>query len=207
MEPLGGSMQPLGTGSGGLAVQDVADETLAPNAVKTVSKSPTKIAIQRIRKDRVAMVSLCVVLFFVLVAIFAPLLASLEGQSYTDSAPGLDGPVRFPDDRPHAPALVRRRAAAGPRSVRPMGLRRASVAGRGDLGHGDLHHHRRHRRSGLRIPRRLGRPGAVVGDGLRSEPPVLHLRRSRFRRSSSSRSTRAATMSIRARLPRSASSR
>ncbi|GAA0605831.1 ABC transporter permease [Kribbella sandramycini] len=42
-------------------------------------KSPTRIAIDRLRKDKVAIVCACIVLFFVLVAVFAPLLAKLEG--------------------------------------------------------------------------------------------------------------------------------
>jgi peptide/nickel transport system permease protein len=49
-------------------------------AVRAVSKSPTKIALARLRSDKIAMISLGVVIFFVLIAIFAPLLAKLEGQ-------------------------------------------------------------------------------------------------------------------------------
>ena len=96
MEPLGGSMEPLGTGSGGLAVQELSDDVLTPNTVKTVSKSPTKIALARLRQDRIAMISLSVVLFFVLVAIFAPLLAQLEGQNYTKLHQDLTDAYGFP---------------------------------------------------------------------------------------------------------------
>lgn len=42
-------------------------------------RSPTQIALERLRKDRVAMVCLGVILFFVLVAILAPVLTSLVG--------------------------------------------------------------------------------------------------------------------------------
>ncbi|MFB6724788.1 ABC transporter permease [Kribbella sp. NPDC056345] len=42
-------------------------------------KSPTRIAMDRLRKDKVAVVCAAVVLFFILIAIFAPLLAKLEG--------------------------------------------------------------------------------------------------------------------------------
>ena len=48
--------------------------------VKTQGKSPTGIALERLRKDRVAVTCACIFLFFVLVAIFAPLLTKLEGQ-------------------------------------------------------------------------------------------------------------------------------
>jgi peptide/nickel transport system permease protein len=82
MDPQGGSMEPLATGSGGLAVQEATDDAAPVSEVKTVSKSPSRIAFQRLRKDRVAMISLSVVIFFVLIAIFAPLLAKLEGQDY-----------------------------------------------------------------------------------------------------------------------------
>jgi len=51
--------------------------------VKTVSKSPTRIALSRLRKDRVAMICLSIFVFFILIAVFAPLLAKLEGQDYT----------------------------------------------------------------------------------------------------------------------------
>jgi len=48
--------------------------------VDTQGKSPTAIAFARLRKDRVAVTCACIFVFFVLIAIFAPLLARLEGQ-------------------------------------------------------------------------------------------------------------------------------
>ncbi|MFC7547851.1 ABC transporter permease [Plantactinospora sp. GCM10030261] len=47
--------------------------------VVTVSKSPTRIAFERLRKDRVAVVSAGIFLFFVLIAIFAPLIVKIPG--------------------------------------------------------------------------------------------------------------------------------
>ncbi|GAA1928419.1 ABC transporter permease [Nocardioides lentus] len=44
-------------------------------------KSPLRIAFERLRRDWVAMISLLVVLFFVVIAIFAPLIARLLGVS------------------------------------------------------------------------------------------------------------------------------
>jgi ABC-type dipeptide/oligopeptide/nickel transport system permease subunit len=102
MEPLGGSMEPLGTGSGGLAVQEFVDETQATSTVKTVSKSPSRIALQRIRKDRIAMTCLGIVIVFVLIAIFAPLLASLEGQNYTTFHFDLIDAYGFPTISPNS---------------------------------------------------------------------------------------------------------
>lgn len=60
----------------------VMDEP-APAVVKTASKSPTGIALTRLRQDRVAMACAGVCLFFILVAIAAPLLTALEGQDPT----------------------------------------------------------------------------------------------------------------------------
>src|SRR5690349_9985148 len=51
--------------------------------VETRRKSPTQIALARLRKDRLAMVCLGIFLFFVAIAVFAPLLAKLEGQDPT----------------------------------------------------------------------------------------------------------------------------
>jgi ABC-type dipeptide/oligopeptide/nickel transport system permease subunit len=45
-------------------------------------KSPTRIAMDRLRKDKLAMVCVGIILFFILIAIFAPLLSKLEGQAY-----------------------------------------------------------------------------------------------------------------------------
>lgn len=51
--------------------------------VETRRKSPTQIALARLRKDRLAMVCLGIFLFFVVIAVCAPLLAKLEGQDTT----------------------------------------------------------------------------------------------------------------------------
>jgi ABC-type dipeptide/oligopeptide/nickel transport system permease subunit len=59
-------------------------ETVSPSERnKMRGKSPTAIALGRLRKDKVAVV--CAIIFgiFVLIAIFAPLLAKLEGQDPT----------------------------------------------------------------------------------------------------------------------------
>jgi peptide/nickel transport system permease protein len=45
-------------------------------------KSPTRIAMDRLRKDKLAVVCVCIILFFILIAVFAPLLSKLEGQTY-----------------------------------------------------------------------------------------------------------------------------
>ena len=55
----------------------------APTKVDTRRKSPTQIALARPRKDKVAVICASIFVFFVLIAIFAPLLARLEGQDPT----------------------------------------------------------------------------------------------------------------------------
>src|SRR4051794_13386891 len=64
--------------------------------VNTRRKSPTQIALARLRKDRVAMICLGFFLFIVLVAIFAPLLARLEGQDPTTLHQDLTDQYGFP---------------------------------------------------------------------------------------------------------------
>lgn len=72
-------MEPMVTGTETLA-EPAAGHIPAAGPGTSVSKSPTRIALERLRADRVAMVCLGIFVFFVLVAIFAPLLAKLEGQ-------------------------------------------------------------------------------------------------------------------------------
>ncbi|WP_350277254.1 ABC transporter permease [Kribbella sp. HUAS MG21] len=52
----------------------------ARSAATPHGKSPSRIAFDRLRKDKVAVVCASVVLFFILIAVLAPLLAKLEGQ-------------------------------------------------------------------------------------------------------------------------------
>jgi peptide/nickel transport system permease protein len=63
---------------------------------KAASKSPTRIALERLHQDRVAMACLGIFVFFVLVAIFAPLLAKLEGQNPTTNHFELTDRYGFP---------------------------------------------------------------------------------------------------------------
>jgi len=55
------------------------DDSVDEAARKVHGRSPMRIAMDRLRSDKVAMVAAAVVLFFILVAIFAPLLSSLAG--------------------------------------------------------------------------------------------------------------------------------
>ena len=79
-------MEPVITGTETLTEPTVGIVPPGPGGgtVIATSKSPTRIALQRLRKDKVAMTCFWIFIFFLLVAIFAPLLAKLEGQNPTD---------------------------------------------------------------------------------------------------------------------------
>jgi ABC-type dipeptide/oligopeptide/nickel transport system permease subunit len=77
-------------------------EITPPKKVSTRGKSPTAIALARLRADRIAMVCLGIFVFFVLVAIFAPLLAKLEGQDTTTLHQDLIDQYGFPTIGPNS---------------------------------------------------------------------------------------------------------
>jgi ABC-type dipeptide/oligopeptide/nickel transport system permease subunit len=67
----------------GSSTDAMAAPTAPERKVSTRGKSPTAIALARLRKDKVAVVCASIFVLFVLIAIFAPLLAKLEGQDPT----------------------------------------------------------------------------------------------------------------------------
>lgn len=81
MEPLAQETEVAGAGL--LSDEPEAGAAAPARKAKTQGKSPTRIALDRLRADKVAMICFGIFVFFVLVAIFAPLLAKLEGQSPT----------------------------------------------------------------------------------------------------------------------------
>ena len=67
--------------------------SLDPSGKKITGRSPTRIALDRLRKDRLAIVSGALVLFLVLLAIFAPLVCKIfgiEGPYATNGAADLE---------------------------------------------------------------------------------------------------------------------
>lgn len=64
--------------------------------ISTAGKSPLQIAMARLRKDKIAMVCLGIIVLYVLLAIFAPALAALEGQDPATSHPELLDVDGFP---------------------------------------------------------------------------------------------------------------
>jgi ABC-type dipeptide/oligopeptide/nickel transport system permease subunit len=65
-------------------------------------KSPTRIAIDRLRRDKVAMICAAIVVLFILVAVFAPLLARLEGYDFGTYHTDLVDEYGFPLSGPNA---------------------------------------------------------------------------------------------------------
>ncbi|TCC65892.1 ABC transporter permease [Kribbella pittospori] len=78
----------------------VEDHPASAEPVRTAAtphgKSPSRIAFDRLRKDKVAVTCACVVLFFILVAVFAPVLAHIEGQNYSTFHTDLVDEYGFP---------------------------------------------------------------------------------------------------------------
>lgn len=64
--------------------------------------SPSQIAWRRLRSDRMAVVCLAVVLFFILVAVFAAVLSNLEGQNFSDFHTDLTDDFGFPTIGPNS---------------------------------------------------------------------------------------------------------
>ena len=69
---------------------DMGGESLIAAAEHLAGRSPSKIAMDRLRSDKVAMVSAAVVLLFVLVAIFAPLITRAWGVDLRGGDPVRD---------------------------------------------------------------------------------------------------------------------
>src|SRR6478735_8140694 len=91
----------------GVDPQDQVSSEALVDAVPVAStkehgKSPSRIAFDRLRKDRMAFVCGCVVVFFILVAVLAPLLCAIEGQNYSDFHTELVDEFGFPTIGPNA---------------------------------------------------------------------------------------------------------
>jgi len=71
-------------------VADHATDGPPVTSQDVAGRSPTKIALDRLRQDKIAMACLAIVIFFALIAIFAPLLTSLFGVALEQGDPGDD---------------------------------------------------------------------------------------------------------------------
>ena len=81
---------------------DPADPTATPGAAGApiVGRSPSRLMWLRFRRDRSGVTSACIVLFFFLVAIFAPVISWVYGKdpytSYGQNVPGLLNEFGYP---------------------------------------------------------------------------------------------------------------
>ncbi len=72
-----------------VADDSAARATAAAATDRRSGRSPSQIAWDRLKRDKVAITSLVIVIFFILVAIFAPLLVALEGEELNKYHPEL----------------------------------------------------------------------------------------------------------------------
>lgn len=92
----------LGQGLPSEVTNLTTDERPTPAAVRVrPGRSPSKIALERLRGDKMAVVCVAVVLFFVLVAILAPVLTAWEGQDYSTFNTDLVDQYGFPTIPPN----------------------------------------------------------------------------------------------------------
>src|SRR5205085_8102194 len=87
---------------GGMGLSPVsADEVLTEAAVEgnqpVAGKSPTQIALQRLRQDKVALVCIGVLVILVLLAIFAPLITKAMGIYWDVTDPNAPTPSEVID--------------------------------------------------------------------------------------------------------------
>ncbi|MBU2662617.1 ABC transporter permease [Actinoplanes bogorensis] len=85
----------------GAPTDAIAAPTGEIKKVDTRRKSPTQIALARLRKDKVAVICASIFVAFVLIAIFAPLLAKLEGQDPTTLHQDLTDRYGYPTITPN----------------------------------------------------------------------------------------------------------
>lgn len=86
----------------GVTADGAAPGSGAAQRPVATSKSPTRIALDRLRKDRVAVVCASIFVLFLLIAIFAPLLAKLEGQDPNTLHQDLIDPNGYPTIAPNS---------------------------------------------------------------------------------------------------------
>jgi ABC-type dipeptide/oligopeptide/nickel transport system permease subunit len=101
VEPMIEEAQLTRTGASTDAMTAPTDAT-PPKKISTRGKSPTAIALARLRRDKIAMICLGIFIFFLLIAIFAPLLTKLEGQDTTTLHQNLTDEYGFPTIGPNS---------------------------------------------------------------------------------------------------------
>jgi peptide/nickel transport system permease protein len=70
----------MSVGSSDVRFEEDLESTLSPEAARIEGRSPWVLAWQRLRRDRVAMISLAVIVLIALLAIFAPIFTQITGH-------------------------------------------------------------------------------------------------------------------------------
>jgi ABC-type dipeptide/oligopeptide/nickel transport system permease subunit len=93
----------IGSPDSAVGVEDhpASAEPVRTNATPH-GKSPSRIAFDRLRKDKIAVTCACIVLFFILLAVLAQVLTSLEGQDYGTFHTDLVDEFGYPTIGPNA---------------------------------------------------------------------------------------------------------
>ena len=121
-------------GQGMSTVPLEAVPTVAPAADTALGgiegRSPLTLALARLRRDRVAVVSAAVIVVLVAVALGAPLIAHLVGHDPTDPVPRHRADAGRAAGRRRAAHFLARHRQPRPRRVRPGPLRRPDLAAR-----------------------------------------------------------------------------
>ena len=147
-----------------LSTNDVHEDAV-PVKKTVAGRSPTQIAMARLRADKIAMTCMIVVILFVLIAVFAPLLTKLFGVELNAGNPVTDlDQFNFPAYGPPDHGFTWK----APLGIEPntgddlpgrVVLRRAHLAVRGHRLDRGRHPDRCRRRAPRRVQPRLARPG------------------------------------------------
>ena len=166
---------------GATAMINVDDPVLGAAAViehagdRVVARTPTQLALDRLRHDRGAIVAVIVIALMVLLALAAPLIARWTGHPVERPVPR-HRTHRVRSARRSASRVLARHRSARPGHSRPCRLRGPRVDRHRRRGVDRRRRCRRGGRARRRLPRRLGRPHPVVADRHHAEPAVPALR-------------------------------
>ena len=144
-------------------------------ARKIEGRSPWRLGMERLVRDRAAMISLGVIILIVLLAIFAPVIAALTGHGPNEQFQ-TTGLTAIGQPKPPNSDVPARDRQPGPRRPGPDRLRGPDFADRRGRGHRPDRRHRCGRRPDIRLLRRPDRLGDRPVHRLAAGHPVPAVR-------------------------------